>query len=191
VGANIPSAECVKIIDVPCLSVESIFPEFIVHVLNTCTTNSAIHQAIHQGPHPVFLTTAALTVLRCQNDFWLYGTVALFIFVGRMLFLVQTLDDADPLFALVITCTTNSAIHQAIHLGPHPVFRTTAAFDGSQMSNDFWLYGTVALFIFVGRMLFLVQTLDNADPFFALVMTPDFCLNRVEVADLCPAIGNL
>jgi len=59
------------------------------------------------------------------------------------------------------------------------------------MSNDFWLYGTVALFIFVGRMLFLVQTLDNADPFFALVMTPDFCLNRVEVADLCPAIGNL
>jgi len=40
-------------------------------------------------------------VYRCQNDTWLYAV--LFISIDRMPFLAQTLDDADRLFALVIT----------------------------------------------------------------------------------------
>jgi len=38
------------------------------------------------------------------------------------------------------------------------------------------------LFIFIDRMLFRVQTLNNADPLFALVIKPSFYLHHVEVA---------
>jgi len=40
-------------------------------------------------------------------------------------------------------------------------------------------------------MCFLAQTLDNADPLFALVETPGFYLHRVEVTDQDPASGSL
>jgi len=43
-------------------------------------------------------------------------------------------------------------------------------------------YMTV-LFISIGRMPFLVPTVDNADPLFALVITLGFYLHHVEVAD--------
>jgi len=42
-------------------------------------------------------------------------------------------------------------------------------------------YVTVLL-IFIARMPFLMPTLDNADPFFALVIIPGFYLNLIEVA---------
>jgi len=50
-----------------------------------------------------------------------------------------------------------------------------------------------ALFIFISQMAFLAPILDNADPLFALVITPGFYLHHVEVADQDPArvaIGN-
>jgi len=47
------------------------------------------------------------------------------------------------------------------------------------------------LFIYIGRMLFLARTLDNADSHFALVITPGFYLHHVEVADQDPASGSL
>jgi len=40
-------------------------------------------------------------------------------------------------------------------------------------------------------MPFLVPTLDNADPLFALVTTPGYYLHHVEVADQDPASGSL
>jgi len=39
------------------------------------------------------------------------------------------------------------------------------------------------LFISLGPMAFLAPNLDNADPFFALIITPCFYLHPVEVAD--------
>jgi len=47
------------------------------------------------------------------------------------------------------------------------------------------------LFISIGRMPFLSPTLDNANPLFALVITPGFYLHHVEVADRDPASGSL
>jgi len=47
------------------------------------------------------------------------------------------------------------------------------------------------LLISIGRMPFLVPALDNADPFFALVITPGFYLHPIEVADQDPASGSL
>jgi len=47
------------------------------------------------------------------------------------------------------------------------------------------------LFISIGRMPFLLPTLDNADSLFALlVITPGLCLHHVEVADQDPARGS-
>jgi len=46
-------------------------------------------------------------------------------------------------------------------------------------------------FIFIGRMPFLAQTLDNADPLFAQMITPGFYLHHVEVVDQDPASGSL
>jgi len=46
------------------------------------------------------------------------------------------------------------------------------------------------LFISIGRMPFLAATLDNANPLFALVITPDFYLHHVELAAEGPAIGS-
>jgi len=39
------------------------------------------------------------------------------------------------------------------------------------------------LSIFIDRMPFLEPSLDNADPLFALVITPGFYIHHVEVAD--------
>jgi len=47
------------------------------------------------------------------------------------------------------------------------------------------------LFISIGRMPFLEQTLDNADQLIALVITPGFYLQPVEVADQDLASGSL
>jgi len=47
------------------------------------------------------------------------------------------------------------------------------------------------LLISIGQMPFLTPTLDNADPLFALVITPDFFLHHIEVADQYPASGCL
>jgi len=47
------------------------------------------------------------------------------------------------------------------------------------------------LFIAIDQMPFLAQTLDNGNPLFALVRTPGFYLNNVEVADQDPASGSL
>jgi len=40
-----------------------------------------------------------------------------------------------------------------------------------------------ALIISTDRMIFLAPTFDNADPLFALVITPGLYLHHVEVAD--------
>jgi len=62
--------------------------------------------------------------------------------------------------------------------------------DGSQMSNDIWLYGRFGLFsLAAGWMPFLVLTLDTADHLFALVIRLGFYLHHTEVADQDPAIG--
>jgi len=48
--------------------------------------------------------------------------------------------------------------------------------------------GYVAILcISIGRMPFLAPNLDNADPLFALVITPGFDLQHVEVADQGPS----
>jgi len=47
------------------------------------------------------------------------------------------------------------------------------------------------LFISIGQMPFLLPTLDNADPLFALVITAGFYLHHVEVADQDPASGSV
>jgi len=49
----------------------------------------------------------------------------------------------------------------------------------------------VVWFISVARMPFPAVNLDNADPLFALVITPGFYLHHVEVADQDPASGSL
>jgi len=46
-------------------------------------------------------------------------------------------------------------------------------------------------FISTGQMPFLAPTLDNADPLFALVITPGFYPHHVEVADQDPVRGSL
>jgi len=46
-------------------------------------------------------------------------------------------------------------------------------------------------FISISRMPFLGLTLDNANPLFALVITPGFYLHHVEVADQDSASGSL
>jgi len=43
------------------------------------------------------------------------------------------------------------------------------------------------LFIFIGGMPFLTTTVDNADPLFALVITPGFYLHHIKVTDQDPA----
>jgi len=48
-----------------------------------------------------------------------------------------------------------------------------------------------SLVFFIGRMRFLVSFLDNADPLFALVITPGFYLHHLEVADQDSASGSL
>jgi len=40
------------------------------------------------------------------------------------------------------------------------------------------------LFISIARMPFLAPTIDNADPFFTLVITTDFYLHHVKMTDL-------
>jgi len=55
------------------------------------------------------------------------------------------------------------------------------------MTSDY----IAVLYISIGRMPFLVLTLDNASPPFALVITPGFYLHHVEVADQDPASGSL
>jgi len=45
----------------------------------------------------------------------------------------------------------------------------------------------IVLYISISGMTFLKITLDNADPLFALVITPGFYLHHVEVADQNPA----
>jgi len=47
------------------------------------------------------------------------------------------------------------------------------------------------VYIFIGQMPFLAPTLDNADPLFTLVITPDVYLHHEEVADQSPATGSL
>jgi len=47
------------------------------------------------------------------------------------------------------------------------------------------------LFISIDRMPFLVPTLDNADPLFALVIQPGLNLLYVEVTEQDPASGSL
>jgi len=47
------------------------------------------------------------------------------------------------------------------------------------------------LFIFIGRMPFLAQTLDYADPLFALVVILDFYIHPVKVEDQDPTSGSL
>jgi len=47
------------------------------------------------------------------------------------------------------------------------------------------------LFMYIGLRPFLVPTLDNADPLFALVIKPSFSLHHVEVADQDPASGSV
>jgi len=42
-----------------------------------------------------------------------------------------------------------------------------------------------------GWMTFLAPTFNNADPLFALVITPDFYLHHVKVADQDRASGSL
>jgi len=51
-------------------------------------------------------------------------------------------------------------------------------------------YMTVLL-ISIGRMPFGTPTLRNADPLFALVITPGFYQHHVEAADQDPAGGSL
>jgi len=46
-------------------------------------------------------------------------------------------------------------------------------------------------FIFLRRMPFLAPILDYTDPLFALVMTPGFYLNYIEVADQDTTRGSL
>jgi len=45
--------------------------------------------------------------------------------------------------------------------------------------------------LYIGRMPLLVQILDNADPLFSVVMTPDLDLHHNEVAGQDPASGSL
>jgi len=47
------------------------------------------------------------------------------------------------------------------------------------------------LFVSIGRMPFLVPTLDNADLLFALLITPGLYMHLVEVVDEDSAIGSL
>jgi len=47
------------------------------------------------------------------------------------------------------------------------------------------------LFMSIGWTLFLALTLDNADPLFALVITPGFYLHHIKMADQDPASGRL
>jgi len=51
--------------------------------------------------------------------------------------------------------------------------------------------GYMILFISIGRMTFLVPTLDIDDPLFALVITTSFYLHHVDVAAQDPASGCL
>jgi len=44
------------------------------------------------------------------------------------------------------------------------------------------------LFIFIGRMPFLAQTLDDPDQLFTLMITPGFYQHHVEVVDLASAL---
>jgi len=46
-------------------------------------------------------------------------------------------------------------------------------------------------FISIGRMPFLVPTLDSAGPLFALIITAGFYLHHIEVADQDPASVSL
>jgi len=64
---------------------------------------------------------------------------------------------------------------------PYPLHRTEAAFvkmtnQKDVRQNDY----IVVLFISIGRMPFLVPTLDNADPLFVLVITPGFYLHHIH-----------
>jgi len=47
------------------------------------------------------------------------------------------------------------------------------------------------LFISIGRMPFLMPTLNNADMLFSLWITTGFYLHHVEVADQDPTSGSL
>jgi len=47
------------------------------------------------------------------------------------------------------------------------------------------------LFISIGWTFFQGPTFDNADPLFALMITPDLYLHHREVADQDPASGSL
>jgi len=72
--------------------------------------------------------------------------------------------------------TLFTALRQCV--GRLPVVKTTSGY-------------MAVLFIYIDRMLFMAPTLDNADPLFALVITPGFYLHHVEVADKDPASGSL
>jgi len=51
-------------------------------------------------------------------------------------------------------------------------------------------YGAI-LFILIVQISFLAPTLDNTDPFFALVIAPGFYLHHIEVADRGPASSSV
>jgi len=55
------------------------------------------------------------------------------------------------------------------------------------MTSDYM----AVLFILFDQMPFIVPTLDNAYPLFALVITPGFYLHHVEVANQDPASDSL
>jgi len=50
---------------------------------------------------------------------------------------------------------------------------------------------SAVLFMSIGRMPYLAPTLENADSRYALVITPDFYLQHVEMVDQDPASGSL
>jgi len=47
------------------------------------------------------------------------------------------------------------------------------------------------LFISIDQLPFLASTIENADPLFAMVITPGYYLHYVEVADQDPVSGSL
>jgi len=60
---------------------------------------------------------------------------------------------------------------------PSTVVKTTSGYMGFSIS--------------IGRMPLLMSSFDNVDPLFVVVITPDFYLHHVEVADEVPASCSL
>jgi len=81
--------------------------------------------------------------------------------------------------------TTPSFLHREF-VGRFPVVKTTFSF----LAVLFVFIGRMP-FVFIVRMPFPPLTVDNAYPLFALLITPGFYLNDVEVADKDPAYDSL